>query len=100
MSGSSLLPSNYRPISMLSFFNKIFEKIMYNKIYAYITKYNILYEYQFGFRRDSTHHALINLVDSLTKALDSGKLVIGVILDSKKAVNNSKLFGLVQNVSR
>ena len=48
--GSRLLISNYRPISLLSNLNKIFEKLMYKSIYAFLEKYNILYDLQFGFR--------------------------------------------------
>ena len=57
--GSRLLVSNYRPISLLSNLNKILEKIMHKRIYAFLEKYEILYELQFGFRAGySTSHAL------------------------------------------
>ena len=76
----------YRPISVLSVFSKIFEKIMYNHLINFINKHNILYKYQFGFRkRHSTHHAIITLVDNVSTALDRGNVVIGYFLDLKKA---------------
>jgi hypothetical protein len=37
-------PSNYRPISLLSIFNRIFEKVMYKRLKIFFEKYNILYE--------------------------------------------------------
>ena len=40
--GSRLLVSNYRPISLLSNLNKILEKIMYKRIYAFLEKYEIV----------------------------------------------------------
>ena len=47
---------------------------------------HVLYENQFGFRQGhSTHHALITLVDTITKSLDNGDTEIGVFLDLKKA---------------
>ena len=85
-SGPSTEISNYRPISVLSFFSKIFEKVLYNHLIIFIDKHNILYKFQFGFRKGhSTQQALITLVHKLTKALDIGDHVIGVYLDLKKA---------------
>ena len=62
--GDQMSVNNYRPISILSPINKIFEKILYSRLIKYIDKSNILYKYQFGFRKNhSTEHALIELVD-------------------------------------
>ena len=47
---SKLFCSNYRPISLLSNIDKIIEKIMYNRIYKFLDKNNIIYSLQFGFR--------------------------------------------------
>ena len=85
-SGDSTKMSNYRPISILSFFSKIFEKLMYNILNNFLYKNDVIYKYQFGFRKKhSTQHAIITLVDRITSSLDSGDLVIGVFLDLKKA---------------
>ena len=79
----------------MSVFSKVFEKIMYNHLINFINKHNILYKYQFGFRkRHSTNHAIITLVDKISTALDRGNVVIGCFLDLKKAfdtVNHSIL---------
>ena len=77
--------SNYRPISILSFFSKIFEKTMYNHLINFIDKNKILYKYQFGFRKlHSKNHAIISLVEKVNNALDSVKILIGVFWTSKK----------------
>ena len=41
------LPNNYRPISLLSFFSKVFESLISKRITAFFSKNNILYDYQF-----------------------------------------------------
>ena len=70
----------------MSVFSKIFEKIMYNHLINFINKQDILYKYQFGFRKQhSTNHAIITLVDKISTALDRGNVVIGCFLDLKKA---------------
>ena len=77
--------SNYRPISVLNIFSKIFERLMYNKLTPFLDQYNVLYQNQFGIRQGhSSHHALITLIDNITKSLDNGDIVIAVILDLKK----------------
>ena len=71
---------------LLNIFSKIFERLMYNKLIQFLDQYNVLYQNQFRFRQGhSTHHALITLVDNITKSLDDGDIVIGVFLDLKKA---------------
>ena len=59
---------------------------MYNYLIGFITKHDILYKFQFGFRKQySTNHAIISLVEKINDALYRGKVVIGVYLDLKKA---------------
>ena len=78
--------TNYRPISVLTLFSKVFEKIMYNHVLDFMDKNNLFYEHQYGFRqRHSTQHAIITLVDRITHSLDNGDIVISVFLDLKKA---------------
>ena len=51
-------PSNYRPISLLSVFSKITEKLMYTGLYNFLEQHNVLYSLHFGFRsKNSTLHA-------------------------------------------
>ena len=45
---------NYRPISLLSSFSKIFEKCLYERIYSYLNKNKILTPVQFGFKQNSS----------------------------------------------
>ena len=45
-------PGNYRPISLLSIFNRIFEKLMYHRLKPYLGKNDILFKSQYGFREN------------------------------------------------
>ena len=68
---------NYRPISVLTCFSKLLEKLMYKRLFNYDEKHNILSNQQYGFRRNrSTEDALLNLTDKISKALDEGKYTI------------------------
>ena len=59
-SGKSKLLMNYRQISVLLCFSKILEMIMYDRLYEHLTKNNLLFDKQLGFRKShSTEHALI-----------------------------------------
>ena len=66
---------NYRPISLLSNIEKILEKLMYKRVYQFLTENNIIYDLQFGFRQNSsTAHAVINLTDNIERLLMKDKL--------------------------
>ena len=81
--GDATDPTNYRPISTLSSFSKVFEKLIYNQLYNVLEKYSVLYKYQFGFRKGySTGEAILEITDSLKKAMDKniGHLMIIIII--------------------
>ena len=85
-SGDNTLFNNYRPVSVLPLFSKVLERIVYNRLIEFFNKHNVIYDYQFGFRKlYSTHMALITLIDKLSGALDDGSKVVGIFLDFSKA---------------
>ena len=77
---------NYRPISLLSNINKIIEKLMYDRLYTFLEKYNCIYELQYGFRaRHSTNHCLLDLTENIRKTIDKNEYAVGVFVDLQKA---------------
>ena len=95
-SGEDGLISNYRPISILPVFSKLFEKVVYSRLINYFDSNNILFKNQYGFRKNhSTSLALLDLVDKITLAIDERKYTVGIFLDLSKAfdtVNHDILF--------
>ena len=84
--GSKLLTSNYRPISLLSNINKILEKLVFNRLYNFLEDSQCIYSLQFGFRKKhSTNHALVQITETIRKALDENKFACGVFVDFQKA---------------
>ena len=78
--------TNYRPISLLSNYNRIVEKIMFNRLKAFIDKNEILYRSQYGFRdKHSTQHAILEIVNSLQRNMDNKLFSCGIFIDLKKA---------------
>lgn len=84
--GNSQLFENYRPISTLPILGKIFEKIIYSRLYNYFISKNILYDKQFGFRKNhSTSHAVNYSVNTILGSLQKREHVIGLFVDLSKA---------------
>ena len=83
---SILLPENYRPISLLSCLDKIFEKLLHKRFMKFINKHKIIILNQYGFLKfHSTTMALIDVIDNIRNMLDKGEYALGVYLDFKKA---------------
>jgi hypothetical protein len=65
---------NYRPISVLSCFSKLLEKVMYQRLIKFIDANEILSKHQYGFRKNrSSEHESIEITDKISKAIDEGK---------------------------
>ena len=78
-------PNNYRPISLLSVFDKLLEKLMYNRLDSFLHKHKIFYKHQFGFRKNhATTDALTEAMDYIYKSLDEGITCSLSTLTSKK----------------
>ena len=84
--GSTQDMNNFRPISLLSIFDKVIEKIMHKRLYNFLEEHNILYQNQFGFRKNnSTSYTLAEITDNIKKSIDTGKYGCGIFIDLRKA---------------
>ena len=77
--------NNYRPISLLSNFNRVSEKIIYNRLTSYIKKHELLYSSQYGFRKGhSTQHPILDIVNDIQSNMNQRYISCGVLIDLKK----------------
>ena len=78
--------NNYRPISLLSNFNRIFEKIVFKRMESFIEQKNLLTPSQYGFRKaHSTQHAILDIVNAIQTNMDNRLFSCGIFIDLKKA---------------
>ena len=83
--GSTQDINNFTPISLLSIFDKIIEKIMHRRLYD-LEHHSILFENQFGFRKNnSTAYALMEITEKIKESIDRGQFGCGIFIDVKKA---------------
>ena len=85
-SGHRNIPGNYRPISILPVISKIMERLLYDQLYDYLTKNEILSDNQFGFRKfHSTATSLLDSTNSWYVNMDRKMFNLVVFIDLKKA---------------
>ena len=71
---------------MLLCFSKILERIMYNGLYGFVIKIEIIYESQFGFQAaHSPQHVILELVNGISKSSQNVKFTLSIFIDFSKA---------------
>ena len=93
---------NYRPISLLPICSKIFEPLIYNKMFTFFNENNLTTPNQSGFRPgDSCVNQLLAITHEIYNSFDDGFEVRRVFLDIPKAFDKvwheGLLFKLNQN---
>ena len=79
-------PGNYRPVSILSYIDKIFEKLVHKRIYTFLENNDYFNMSQFGFRKNhSTSMALLKMTDKLIKSKANNQFIVGLNIDISKA---------------
>ena len=101
-SGKKTDTSDYRPVSVLTTFNKIVEKVIHNRLTSFTDGYlNIIYKHQYGYRKKtSTETAALEMMNHVQMAIDKKMKATLVFMDLKKAfdiVNIDKLLLTLSN---
>ena len=90
------LPSNYRPISLLSNIGKLQERIIFKHIYNHLHENNLLYKYQSGFLPNhSTTYQLIDIYHHICQTFDTDQFSCTVFCDVSKAFDRVWHKGLI-----
>ena len=86
---------------MLPILGKILEKIIYNRLYSYLTSMNVIYDNQFGFRKNhSTSHAINYSVNKILSEIEMKNHVVGIFIDLSKAfdtIDHQKLLAKLEH---
>ena len=100
-SGDKSLPSNYRPVSLLSCVSKLLEKIVFKNIFNHLHSHNLLYKFQSGFIPGySTTHQLIELYNHIIKSLNDKQLTSITFVDISKAFDTVWIKGLLYKLEK
>ena len=89
---------DYRPVSLLPIFGKVFEKILFNSIFEYLQENCLLCDNQSGFQpSDSCEYQLLSIVHDIYASFDCNppKDVRGIFLDISKAFDRVWHEGLI-----
>ena len=100
-SGDLSIPSNYRPVSLLSSIDKVLERIIFKHVYNYLKYTDFFTPHQSGFMPgDSTINQVTYLYSRICKTLDDGLEFRVVFFDISKAFDKVWHKGLVFKLRR
>jgi len=92
---------NYRPISILSTFSKLFERAANKQISNFLEDNKMIVDNQFGFRPNrSTTTALISLTNTVLSAFDNRRALLGIFIDFSKAFDTIDHLILIQKLEQ
>ena len=84
--------NNFRPITTLSVFSKVFEKLVHKRLCSFIKKHNILNDNQFGFQKNkNTSDAILEFLDNSYDSLNDNNFLMTIFLDFSKAFDTISL---------
>ena len=79
--------NSYRPISILTCFSKIIDKILFVRFSSFFKKHNVMYENQYGFQSNIfTSHAMLDIVTSSYNNIDDYSYTGLAFVDLKKSI--------------
>ena len=85
-SGSKKDVANYRPISLLDSFSKIYEKLMHNRVVEFMESNESFHELQYGFRSGRAgEHALLTAQNYILHSLNKQQVSLLLLIDFSKA---------------
>ena len=91
---------NYRPISLLPYFSKLFEKVICVRLYRFLSINSMINDFQFGFRAGySSYMPIMQMYDHISQNLENNNSCIGIFFDLSKAfdtVNHEILLSKLQ----
>lgn len=94
-SGTSC-PSDYRTISLTSCVGKLCERIVKNRLYAYLEEHRLIINEQSGFRnKRGTGDNLLFVTQKISEWLKRGKKACGILFDISKAFDKVWHAGLI-----
>ena len=84
--GNKTEMSDYRPVSLLTTFSKIFEKVIYNRLLQHTKENNIIVMDQYGFKKNSsTELDIFKLTNQILSHINNKSSVRGIFCDLTKA---------------
>ena len=99
-SGQKSNLSNYRPISRLSVFSRLLEKLAHDQLYDFLRANELLSKNQFAFRKlHSTITSMLNITETWYKNIDERKLNVSIFLDLKKAFDTVDRYSVIEVIS-
>lgn len=95
------IPSNYRPISLLTSLSKVAEHVICNRLNNFLTTNSIIIPQQFGFRpKLSTTHQLLRVTEFISEGFSEGMKTGAIFLDCSRAFDRLWVSGLIFKLIR
>ena len=100
-SGPRDILKNFRPISILPTYSKLFEKSMSLRLVSFLDKFNIISPNQFGFQKGkTTTQAILNFISNIYESFNKRRFSIGIFLDFKSAFDTVNHNILISKLDR